>query len=320
MTIPTYGDVKTACDRIAGHVRSVTVTRADPGTVCDADLWLVLEFMQYTGSFKARGAANFVAAHLEACTMPDSGVVIASGGNAGLACAWAAKRHGVTATVFLPETAPPVKVAKLRAYDADVRQVGDEYADALDAAHSHAATTGAIESHAYDNPLVAAGAGTLVPEILTAIPDALDTIVVAVGGGGLFTGVTVAADHYGIHVVAVEPVNCRALNAAIESGQLVDVPVNSIAADALGARRTSAMALEWAGRAAVHSVLVPDEAIIHARHALWDHRRLAVEHGAATALAALLNGAYIPKAGEKIAVVLCGANTDPTDLVSSQGR
>ncbi|MFC0844293.1 threonine/serine dehydratase [Streptomyces noboritoensis] len=318
----TYGDVKAAADRVAGRVRPVVLAPADPGEV-RADrpgepgkVWLALEFMQHTGSFKARGAQNFVQAHREAGTLPAAGVTIASGGNAGLACAWAAQQQGVTATVFLPTTAPAVKVARLRGFGADVRLVGAEYADALAACEDFAATTGALASHAYDHPLIAAGAGTLLEEIVQQVPD-LDTVVVAVGGGGLFAGVATAARHHGVRVVAVEPENCRALNAAIGAGRPVDVTVDSVAADALGARRVSRMAVHAAQRADVHSVLVPDSEIVRARQALWDQRRIAVEHAAATALAALTapqQGGYRPGPGEKVAVVLCGANTDPGDL------
>lgn len=309
-----YDDVRAAAGRIAGDVRPVTVAPVDPGGFGPGEGWLAYEFTQHTGSFKARGAANFIAAHREAGTLPAAGVVIASGGNAGLACAWAAGRHGVRATVFLPETAPPVKVARLRLLGADVRQVGTEYAAALEASEEHAARTGALAAHAYDHPLIAAGAGTLLEEIRAALPG-LDTVVVAVGGGGLFSGVAAAAHHHGVRVVAVEPENCRALNAAIEAGRVVDVPVDSVAADSLGARRASRMALDWARRAGAVSLLVPDEAIVAARQSLWDDRRLAVEHGTAAALAALRSGAYRPAPGERVCVVVCGANTDPSDLV-----
>ncbi|UQX04563.1 threonine/serine dehydratase [Streptomyces sp. RerS4] len=342
----TYGDIKTATDRISGRVRPVTLTPTPPapGTIRTAhrgprdrrddrpeqpyELWLALEFMQHTGSFKARGAQNFIQAHRDAGTLPDAGVTIASGGNAGLACAWAAQQQGVRATVFLPTTAPAVKVGKLRGYGADVRLVGAEYAEALAACEEFAVTTGALASHAYDHPLIAAGAGTLLEEIHRQIPD-LDTVVVAVGGGGLFAGVATAARHHGIRTVAVEPENCRALNAAIEAGRPVDVTVDSIAADSLGARRTSAMALHAAQQDDVYSVLVPDSEIVRARQALWDDRRIAVEYGAATALAALTcpdlpaqpasaRGSYRPGSGEKVCVVLCGANTDPTTLISPE--
>ena len=312
-TVPTYDDVKAAAARIDGVVRAAPVVAAGPDRPGGAELYFALDFLQHSGSFKDRGAANFVAAHRERGSLPAAGVVIASGGNAGLACAWAARAQGVRATVFLPSTAPPVKVARLRALDADVRLTGREYADALTASRLFAAESGALASHAYDDPYIAAGAGTLLPEILTAVPG-LDTVLVAVGGGGLFTGTAVAAEHHGVRVVAVEPEHSRALNAGIAAGEPVDVPVDSVAADSLGARRTSAMALHWARRAGARSVLVTDAAITEARRHLWDGYRLAVEHGAATALAALRGGAYRPAPGERVAVVLCGANTDPATL------
>lgn len=360
----TYGDIKSATDRIAGRVRPVALAPVGPGVTGTTrqgppddragepcEVWLALEFMQHTGSFKARGAQNFVRAHREAGTLPEAGVTIASGGNAGLACAWAAQQQGVRATVFLPTTAPAVKVARLRGYGAEVRLAGTEYAEALAACEEFTAATGALASHAYDHPLIAAGAGTLLEEIHQRIPG-LDTVVVAVGGGGLFAGVATAARHHGIRTVAVEPENCRALNAALEAGHPVDVTVDSIASDSLGARRTSAMALHAAQQDGVRSVLVPDTEIVGARQALWDQRRIAAEHGAATALAALTaapdradrNGpgqnvsdpglsdrgpadrpatagyGYRPSAGERVCAVVCGANTDVTTLVAGPGN
>ncbi|MFJ5074248.1 threonine/serine dehydratase [Streptomyces sp. NPDC088553] len=316
----TYADIKTAADRIAGQVRPVTVAEAEPGAE-PYTLHFALEHLQHTGSFKARGAQNFLLAHREDGTLPTAGVTIASGGNAGLACAWAALRQGVRATVFLPTTAPKVKADRLAGYGADVRLVGTEYAEALAACEAFVAETGALASHAYDHPLIAAGAGTLLDEIHDRIPD-LDTVVVAVGGGGLFSGVATAARQHGIRTVAVEPENCRALDAALRAGHPVDVTVDSVAADSLGARRASATALTAARHDGVRTVLVPDTEIIRARRALWDDRRLAVEHAAATALAALTapgrqddtTYGYRPAPGEKVCVVLCGANTDPTDL------
>ncbi|KOG34903.1 MULTISPECIES: threonine/serine dehydratase [Streptomyces] len=316
-----YDDITTAADRIGGHVRPVTVAGPEAGAE-PYELHLALELMQHTGSFKARGAQNFLLAHREAGTLPDTGVTIASGGNAGLACAWAARRQGVPATVFLPTTAPKVKADKLLSYGADVRLVGTEYAEALAACEAFAAETGALASHAYDHPLIAAGAGTLLDEILRAVPG-LDTIVVSVGGGGLFAGVATAARHHGVRTVAVEPEKCRALDAALRAGHPVDVTVDSVAADSLGARRVSATALRAAQEDGVRSVLVTDTEITRVRRALWDDRRLAVEHAAATALAALATddrsttGAYRPEPGEKVCAVLCGANTDPSDLTGS---
>ncbi|MEU7554980.1 serine/threonine dehydratase [Streptomyces sp. NPDC044571] len=302
-----HAAVRAAADRIAGAVRPAAVVPASEG------VWYALEYLQHTGSFKARGAHNFLAAHRDAGSLPDAGVTIASGGNAGLACAWAARAQSVPATVFLPVNAPRVKVERLRGYGADVRLVGERYAEALAACREFAATGGALSSHAYDHPLIAAGAGTLLEEIRAALPG-LDTVVVAVGGGGLFAGVATAAREHGVRVVAAEPEHCRALNAALEAGRPVDVTVDSVAADSLGATRVSADALAAAQHKDVHSVLVPDTAITAARRALWQEHRIVVEAGAATALAALRTAPE--PLGERVAVVLCGANTDPADLAA----
>ncbi|WP_406308354.1 serine/threonine dehydratase [Streptomyces griseoaurantiacus] len=317
-----HDDIKAATDRIAGRVRPVAVVPTGPGETAEGwvppgrQVFLALEFMQHTGSFKARGAQNFLQAHRDAGTLPDVGVTIASGGNAGLACAWAARQQGVPATVFLPATAPAVKVARLRSYGAEVRLVGTEYAEAQAACAEFAAATGALASHAYDHPLIAAGAGTLLEEIRARVPG-LDTVVVAVGGGGLYAGVATAARHHGIRTVPVEPLHCRALGAAVEAGRPVDVTVDSVAADSLGARRATALALHAARQDGARPLTVPDDGIVRARQELWDHHRLAVEHAAATAYAAVLPSPDTGESlveGERIAVVLCGANTDPGDL------
>lgn len=311
----TYEDVRSAAGRVDGLVRPVTVVPAlrEVGP----EVFLALEFLQHTGSFKARGARNFLRAHQEAGTLPEAGVTIASGGNAGLACAWAAREQGVRATVFLPVSAPKVKVDRLLGYGADVRLVGSEYAEALTACEEFAAVSGALASHAYDHPLIAAGAGTLMEEIHRAVPG-LDTVVVSVGGGGLFAGVAAAARHHGVRTLAVEPENCRALHAALEADGPVDVPVDSVAADSLGARRASAAAVHAARQDGVRSVLVPDAEIVRARRELWDAHRVVVEHAAATAHAALAApgaGDWVAP-GERVCVVLCGANTDPADLAA----
>ncbi|MGW2437931.1 serine/threonine dehydratase [Streptomyces goshikiensis] len=302
-----YAAVRAAAGRIAGAIRPAAVVPAAEG------VWYALEYLQHTGSFKARGARNFLAAHHRAGTLPEAGVTIASGGNAGLACAWAARAQEVPATVFLPANAPRVKVERLRGYGAEVRLVGDRYADALAACEEFAAASGALASHAYDHPLIAAGAGTLLDEIRAALPG-LDTVVVAVGGGGLFAGIATAAREHGVRVVAAEPENSRALNAALEAGRVVDVAVDSVAGDSLGATRVSADALAAARYEDVRSVLVPDQAITAARRALWEEHRIVVEAGAATALAALRTAPQ--PLGEPVAVVLCGANTDPGDLTA----
>ncbi len=316
----THDDVQAAAERIAGQVRPVAVAPLDlgaPGTPPPGRVHAALEFAQFTGSFKARGAANFIAAHREAGTLPEAGVTIASGGNAGLACAWAARAHGVRATVFLPATAPAVKVERLRRYGAEVRLTGSEYAEALAACETYATESGALASHAYDHPFIAAGAGTLVDEIRAQLPS-LDTLVVAAGGGGLFAGVATAARHHGLRTVSAEPEGSRALHAALAAGGPVDVPVDSVAADSLGARRAGQLAHAAAQYDSTRSVLVTDDALTAARHTLWAEHRFAVEHGAATALAALTDPSpghgYSPAPDETVCVVLCGANTDPATL------
>lgn len=336
MTQLSYPDIEAAAARISGRVRPVTVASAQPGSTpaaptptaatwsappssdpAGSGVHFALEFMQYTGTFKARGAQNFIQAHLAEGTFPEAGVTIASGGNAGLACAWAARDAGVPATVFLPANAPAVKVERLRSYGAQVRLIGSEYAEAALACQEFVESSGAVASHAYDHPLIAAGAGTMMTEILSQIPD-LDTVVVSVGGGGLFAGVATAATFHGVRTVAVEPENCRALNAALEAGAPVDVPVDSVAADSLGARRATPLAVAAAQNDLVTSVLVDDDQIIEARRHLWGEHRQAVEHAAATALAGLHRSAgfesYVPSPDEKVCVVLCGANTSLGDL------
>lgn len=302
-------DVDAATRRSAGLVRPVAVLATD-----QPRRWAAAEFLQHTGTFKARGAVNLLAAHHEAGSLPEAGVAIASGGNAGLACAWAAARLGVPATVFVPGTAPAVKVAGLHRYGARVVQVGTEYAHAAEAAAEHVAATGALASHAYDDPLIAAGAGTLMQEVLASTPGGVDTVVVAVGGGGLLAGLATVAAQHGVRVVAVEPEGSCAFSAALAAGTPVDVAVSSVAADSLGARRVTQLALDAAASADVASVLVSDDAIVAARRRLWQDRHLAVEHAAATAQAALDEGLYTPDDGERVVTILCGANTDPSDL------
>ncbi len=313
MTVPSYADVELARRRVDGVTRRLVVSRLDAGALAAGDVWLAHEYLQHTGSFKARGAQNLTAEAASRGAL-DRGVVIASGGNAGLACAWAARENGTTATVFVPTTAPSVKVDRLHHLGADVRQVGRDYHEASTAAAEFAASTGAMRSHAYDHPLVAAGAGTLLLEAVEGMPQPPDTVVVAVGGGGLFTGTSVTALEHGLRVVAAEPEGCRALHAALEAGGPVDSPVDSVAADSLGARRCSAMAHAAAVRQDVVSVTVTDTQLIETRRELWAQCRVVVEHGAATALAAVSHGAYQLSEGERVLVVLCGANTDPADL------
>lgn len=309
----TRSDVETATRRIAGRVRRTPVVELDRGTFAPAgQAWFKLEFMQHSGSFKARGAFNRILAAAEAGVLPAEGVIAASGGNAGLAVAYAASTLQVPAEVYVPTNAPAVKVSKLGALGATVVQVGHEYAEAYDAAIKRAADTGALFCHAYDQPEICAGQGTLALELLDQIGP-LDTVVLAVGGGGLMAGVAAALQGQA-NIVAVEPETIPTLHAALAAGHPVDVEVSGIAADSLGARRVGTIAYDVAVRTGVRSVLVSDDAIVSARRLLWGHHRIVIEHGTAAALAALISSAYRPAAGERIAILLCGANTDLTDL------
>jgi threonine dehydratase len=319
----TGEDVAAAAQRIAARVRRTPLLPPDDPCAGGPDTWFKCEFMQHTGTFKARGALNRVlGARADGRLDPLVGVVAASGGNAGLAVAYAAAEVGVPAEIWVPTTAPPVKVAKLRALGATVVGHGREYAEAYAGAVVRAEETGAVYCHAYDHPNMAAGAGTLARELVEQVPDGFDTVVVAVGGGGLMAGVAAALEAVPsrrdpaspVRVVAAEPLLAPTLHEALAAGGPVDVPVGGVAADSLGARRLGDIAYAVATRTGVVSVLVDDDAIVAARADLWSHRRIAVEHGAAAAWAALSAGAYKPDPDERVVVVLCGANTDPAGL------
>lgn len=300
--------MQAAADRIEGRVRRTPLWRAS----ADDSLWLKLELLQHCGVFKTRGAFNRQLAGLESGEITDAGIVVASGGNAGLAQAFAARELGVRATVFVPEAAPQVKVDRIEAYGAEVRRVGSEFAEAHRASVEFAEEAGAALAHAYDQVDVAAGAGTIAEELLEDEPS-IDTIVVAVGGGGLYAGI--AASALGrARVVVVEPERCPTLHRAIEAGRPVDVAVSGVAADSLGARRLGDLAFAAVEAEAPVPVMVTDDEIVAARTALWDEFRVPSEHGAAAAYAALHSGRYVPEPGERVAVVVCGANTDPATL------
>jgi threonine dehydratase len=277
-------------------------------------VWFKCEFLQHCGVFKTRGAFNRQLAALETGELGDAGIVVASGGNAGLAQGFVARELGIRATVFVPKAAPEVKVDRIRAYGAEVRRVGAEYAEAYQAAVTFADERGAAFAHAYDQVEVAAGAGTIGEEVLEDEP-ATDTIVVSVGGGGLYAGVAAAASGRA-RVVAVEPELCPTLDRAMAEGQPVDVPVSGVAADSLGARRIGALAFAAQHAEPPVPVLVTDEEIVEARARLWRDYRVPSEYGAATAYAALVSGRYVPSDGERVVVVVCGANTDPATLAT----
>jgi len=304
--------VHAAASRIKGFVRRTPVLAAE-AAIPAGEVFLKLELLQHTGTFKARGAFNRVLSAQERGELSDAGVIIASGGNAGMALAHAGRQLGIRAEIFVPTSASAVKVQRLRALGGDVTVVGDFYADAYDACLVRAAETGAVLVHAYDQPEVVAGQGTLGLELVEQV-EGLDTVLVAVGGGGLAGGIATAIGDRA-RIVCVEPERIPTFHDALTAGEPVDVEVGGVAADSLGGRRIGEIAWDCLRRAKAQSLLVSDDAIIEARRWLWDEFRIVVEHGGAAALAALRSGVYEPSAGERVAVVLCGANTDPSDLV-----
>ncbi len=294
-------DVLAAQSRIAGRVRSTPVLRT-------AEAVFKLEYLQLGGTFKIRGSLNTMLSQPE---LPAE-VVIASGGNAAIAAAHAARIVGARCTVVVPETAPAAKVAVLHRLAAEVIRHGERYQHAFDYASAIAVQRSALQLHAYDLPGIVAGAGTVALEIDREV-DAAGPVLVAVGGGGLVSGIAAGT---GRQVVGVEPQGIPTLHAALAAGAPVDVDVDSVAADSLGATRLGSIAWDVVRARDVGSVLVADDAIVAARSYLWREYRILVELGAAVALAALRTGAYVPPAGQTPVIVLCGANTDPTSVAS----
>jgi threonine dehydratase len=309
--IPDRDAIRAAAARIAGDVRRTPLWRlpgAALGVAC-AEVWLKLEQLQRGGSFKARGMFNRLRAQP---ALPAAGVVVASGGNAGIAVATAAQALGLPCEVFVPELTTAAKRTALAALGARVVVGGAAYAEALAAAQARQRATGALWMHAYDQPEVVAGAGTLALEIEedAGLPD---RVLVSVGGGGLIAGVAAWFDGR-CRVEALEPVGSPTLHAAREAGAPVDVAVGGLAADALGARRIGSIAWPVTQRAVAAAHLLPEKVILDAQRRLWSELHLAVEPAAALPLAALACGAVQPAAHERVALVVCGANLDPAAL------
>ena len=296
-------EIDAARDRIAGHARVTPVARL---TLGGFDVEVKLEQMQHTGSFKARGAFNTLLSR----DVPAAGIVAASGGNHGAAVAYAASELGHPAHVFVPEVAGASKIGLIERAGATCHVVPGLYADALAAARTHEAETGAMQVHAYDAEPTVAGQGTCFAE-WEAQGLAADTVLVAVGGGGLIAG-ALGWFAGARRVVAVEPELSPALHAALAAGEPVDVEVSGVGANALGARRVGEICFELAQ--GMTSVTVPDAAILDAQAVLWREARQWVEPAGACALAALLSGAYVPDRGERVAVLVCGANPAPDPL------
>jgi threonine dehydratase len=305
----TRDDIEAAARRVAGRVRRTPVMALEPGAFgVPGRISLKLELLQHVGSFKPRGAFNLLLAR----EVPAAGVAAASGGNFGLAVAYAARELGHRATIFVPEVTSAAKRDKLARLGADVVVGGAFYAEALEASRAFAEETGALLAHAYDQPEVVAGQGTCGREMAEQLPD-VDTVLVAVGGGGLIGGI---AAWFGgeARVVSVESERTPTLARALEAGRPVDVEVSGVTADALGARRVGEIAWEIARQWVDRAVLVPDEAVVDAQRRLWDSLRIAGEPAGVASLAALLAGAYVPEPGEHVCVLLCGANVDPASL------
>jgi len=314
------GEVAAVQPRLVGHVRRTPVLElaaADLGLAGTglAPVVAKLDLLQPTGSFKVRGATALLTDPATSDRVRTCGVIAASGGNFGLAVAWAADRLGLPATVVVPATSPEAKLAPIRALGAELLVVEGVYADAFAVAERLREERGAVLAHAYDQRQVVAGQGTAAAELLAQVPD-LDTVLVAVGGGGLLAGTLAAVGgDGGVRVVAVETEGTPTLHAALAAGRPVDVEVSGPAASALGARRIGAHA--WAARGQLErSLLVSDAEVVDAQRRLWGTARLVAEPGGATALAALTAGRYRPAPGERVGVIVCGANTDPASVTS----
>ena len=296
--------------RIAPYVRRtpvVTIAAADVGLGAFA-LTFKLEHLQHAGSFKTRGAF----ANLLGQTVPPAGVVAASGGNHGAAVAYAARALGIPARIFVPTVSSPSKIARIRSYGADLVVGGDRYADALEASEAWQRQSGALAIHAYDQPGTLLGQGSVGLELSEQAPD-LDSLLVAVGGGGLIGGI--AAFYAGaVRVIGVEPAAAPTLSMALAAGRPVDAPAGGIAADSLAPRQVGGLMFPIAQRHVERVLLVEDAAIEQAQAALWEALRLVVEPGAAAPLAALLGGRYTPAPTEHVGVVLSGANTTAVAL------
>jgi threonine dehydratase len=303
--------IRAAESLIRPHIRRTPVAELDGagfGFHSSVRLTLKLELMQHTGSFKPRGAFTGMLTR----SIPAVGVAAASGGNHGVAVAYAAHKLGVPARIFVPIVSSPAKIARIRGYGAELVIVGERYADSLAASEEWIAASGALPIHAYDQIETLLGQGTVGLEFEEQAPD-LDTLLIAVGGGGLIGGV---AAWYGgaTRIIGVEPELCPTLFRALEAGRPVDSPSGGIAADSLAPRRVGDLMFPIAQRFVERVVLTPDEAIAAAQRVLWDSVRIAAEPGGVTALAALLSGRYQPSQGERIGVLVCGGNTPAVDF------
>lgn len=295
---------------IRPHIRRtpiIDVDGADFG-VDPCPMTLKLELFQHSGSFKARGAF----ANVLGRTVPQAGVAAASGGNHGAAVAYAAMKAGIPAKIFVPAISSPAKIERIRGYGADLVVGGERYADALAASEAWVAQSGALPIHAFDQVETLLGQGTVALE-LEEQGAALDTLLVAVGGGGLIGGIA-AWYAGGVNVVGVEPEASPTLSRALAAGRPVDAEAGGIAADSLAPRRVGELMFPIAQRYVSRVVLVTDDAIRSAQDALWKAVRVVAEPGGAAALAAVLSGRYRPDPDERVGVLVSGGNTTAVDF------
>ncbi len=288
-------------ERIRPYVRRTPVIEAE-------GLTLKLELLQHSGSFKARGAF----ANLLTREVPPAGVVAASGGNHGAAVAYAAQKLGKRARIYVPTVSSLAKIERIRSYGADLVVGGDRYADALAASEKWAAESGALQIHAYDQEGALLGQGTVGLELEKQAPE-LDTLLVAVGGGGLIGGIAAWYEKR-IRLIGVEPRLAPTLSKALQAGKPVDAEAGGIAADSLAPKRVGELMFPLAQKYVERVLLVEDDAIRAAQQALWESLRLATEPGGAAAYAALLSGQYKPGSGERVGVLVCGGNTTAVDF------
>jgi threonine dehydratase len=320
-------DIRGTYDTIRPFIRRTPVIRVDlsdlePAATALPAVTLKLEYLQCAGSFKARGAF----ANLLLRDVPPAGVVAASGGNHGVAVAYAAHRRGVPARIFVPTVSAPAKIERIRRLGAELAVTGERYADALAAAQAWAQSSGAMSVHAFDQRETLLGQGTVALELAGQAPEmgpemgpeigrALDTVLVPVGGGGLIGGI--AAYFAGAtRVIGVEPDGAPTLTRARAEGRPTDAPAEGVAADALAPRRVGELVFPITQAYVEDVVLVDDTSILAAQRALWQAARIAAEPAASVGIAALLTGAYKPAPGEHVAVVISGANMAPSQLES----
>ncbi|MEE9387526.1 MAG: serine/threonine dehydratase [Paracoccaceae bacterium] len=310
----TKEQIRAARKRVQGHVRQTPVLHLEPGALFEHGICsLKLEHFQHTGSFKVRGAFNALLSN----ERPAGGVSAYSGGNHGAAVAYAATSLGLKSTIFVPKFAGPIKIGRMQQFGAEVRVMDAPAAELVEAFQSFARETGALAVHPYDDALVLAGQGTLGMEMEeqlaggdTGIDAGVDTVILSVGGGGLLGGI---GSWFGerVNILAVETEGTATLATALEQGIDSEITPAGVAASALGAGSMGVLPMQVVAETRTRSVTVTDEAVVEAQQRLWDRTRIIGEPGAATALAALTSGAYVPQKGERVCVIVCGGNAQP---------